>query len=73
LHSDGFSAPAPNCVHWGGFGGSWCVMDPDSGISVAYAMNMCVANEGLADPRQERLWEALRAVLMAMKQEMNID
>lgn len=72
LDGPGFSAPSSTSVHWGGYGGSWIVMDPRARISVAYAMNYChvhapededIAEISLEDPRQDRIWGALRDVL----------
>jgi CubicO group peptidase (beta-lactamase class C family) len=34
-----YQFPNPTTIHWGGFGGSYCVMDLDARICIAYAMN----------------------------------
>ena len=31
--------PGPNCLFWGGYGGSMVINDLDKGTTVAYAMN----------------------------------
>jgi CubicO group peptidase (beta-lactamase class C family) len=64
LDGPGFRAPTPSCVHWGGYGGSWSVMNPATGTAAAYAMNKChFEEEVLKDPRQDRLWGALTGIL----------
>lgn len=39
IDSAEFPTPVPTAMHWGGYGGSGCVMDPVSRISMAYAPN----------------------------------
>ena len=64
LDGPGFAAPTPSCVHWGGYGGSWSVMDPATGTAAAYAMNRCYTADDIhEDPRQDRLWSALGRLL----------
>jgi len=72
LDGPGFPAPTPTCVHWGGYGGSWIVMDPASRTSAAYAMNHCyvhapgdveITQVSLEDPRQDRIWRELAGFL----------
>jgi CubicO group peptidase (beta-lactamase class C family) len=54
-----FPAPLPNSFHWGGYGGSWCVMDIESGFAAAYVMNHCTMVLNELDPRQARIWDAI--------------
>ena len=58
LSSKEFPLPNPNSLHWGGFGGSFCIMDLDANISVAYAMNRMFVSNGV-DPRLTNLRKAL--------------
>ena len=44
LHSREFPAPTATSFHWGGFGGSWGVMDPTTGISLGYAPNNLIVD-----------------------------
>jgi CubicO group peptidase (beta-lactamase class C family) len=44
LHSAEFPAPTPTSFHWGGYGGSWGVMDPKTGISLGYAPNRLIVD-----------------------------
>lgn len=69
LHSEEFPFPSTSMMGWGGLGGSFLIMDPDLGVSVAYAPNYWMAwrqpdGEALApDQRGDRLFTALRTVL----------
>lgn len=56
-------SPSPTAFHWGGFGGSWAVIDPKARVSFAYAPNNLLDNSGNIDPRNARFKEALAAVL----------
>lgn len=49
LDSKEFPAPTPTSMHWGGFGGSWGLMDPRAQVSVGYAPNNWVIPEGVND------------------------
>jgi CubicO group peptidase (beta-lactamase class C family) len=64
LHSDVFPAPVPTSFHWGGYGGTWVVMDVPSGVAIAYTMNrgFLPANLGL-DARQARFWAVMEPLL----------
>lgn len=64
LHSKEFPAPSESCFHWGGFGGSWGVMDPVAGVSLGYAPNNFLFAP--VDPRLVRIGRALRQVLGAL-------
>jgi CubicO group peptidase (beta-lactamase class C family) len=44
LHSEEFPAPTATSFHWGGYGGSWGVMDRQSGISLGYAPNRLIVD-----------------------------
>ncbi len=61
LHIAAFPAPSPTSFHWGGFGGSFGVMDQMTGISAGYAQNSWAA--GIGDRRRGRLWKALGVVM----------
>ena len=67
MHSDFFPAPSPTSIHWGGFGGSWALMDPKAGVSFGYAMNnlrVDVEDDALVmDPRLKRFSDALEKIL----------
>ena len=65
-HAD-FPAAVPSAMHWGGYGGSGCVMDPASGLAMGYAPNNWTVLElpegQLAlDGRLVRFYDAFRAV-----------
>ena len=73
LHAETYPAPTPTCFHWGGFGGSWMVMDLPSGLSCAYTMNQFTPlvswDEGASqDPRQTRFWNALGPIVSRLAQ-----
>ncbi len=67
LHADFFPAPSPSCFHWGGYGGSWGLMDPKTGISLGYApsnLTNDVTDESIGlDPRLNRFSVALAPLL----------
>lgn len=54
--------PNPNTVSWGGYGGSFCMMDVDAGVSCAYAMNNLMLGVD-SDPRQEAIYDALFPII----------
>ena len=56
LHSDAYPAPTPTSFHWGGFGGSWWLMDRPSRVSVAYVMNDFHGQRTSARPGSGRPW-----------------
>jgi CubicO group peptidase (beta-lactamase class C family) len=60
LHLDDYPAPTPTTVHWGGYGGSYCTMDPATGITSAYAQNQLLTDDGpRGDPRRMEFWRLL--------------
>jgi CubicO group peptidase (beta-lactamase class C family) len=65
LHSDVFPAPTPTSIHWGGYGGSWLTMDPESGISCAYTPNRWLTAEAWY-ARQFKQWRVLADVLHSL-------
>jgi len=67
LHSEAFPLPSPTSCYWGGAGGSFCVMDPKTGLSVAYAMNNGIDSHYGEDPRFLRYWTAIAEVLVALE------
>jgi CubicO group peptidase (beta-lactamase class C family) len=62
LDSDGFPAPTPTTIHWGGHGGSWLTMDPASGISCAYTPNRWLVGAAWMK-RQGKQWQIFTEVL----------
>ena len=62
LNSSEFPFPNPNTLHWGGRGGSFCMMDLDAGICCAYAMNHMLPGFG-HDPRNQSIQQALFGVM----------
>ncbi len=67
LHCEGYPAPTETSFHWGGYGGSFFVIDVEPGVSCAYVMNnLEVHDDILYDPRQERLWAALGNILRSL-------
>jgi len=71
LDSREFPAPTPTSMHWGGFGGSWGLMDPRAGISLGYTPNNWVVPEGAndqlkLDPRLHRFVEVSAKLLPAL-------
>lgn len=70
LDGDFFPAPTPTSFHWGGWGGSWCVMDAEYQLSVAYVMNRC-ANPEEEDVRRVRLWAAIREAAAHLDPELS--
>jgi CubicO group peptidase (beta-lactamase class C family) len=67
LDSPDYPAPSANSGHWGGTGGSWGIADPVLGYSLGYAPNDWDVEdhqyEGIRDPRQQRFFDALQALL----------
>jgi CubicO group peptidase (beta-lactamase class C family) len=59
LDHEEFRLPTPTSVYWGGRGGSFIVMDPESGVSCGYAMNNHIPTRHGTDERQQRLWSTL--------------
>ncbi len=62
LHSILFPAPTPTAFHWGGYGGSWAMMDPKSRLSLGYAPNNWIVDLESLDPRLQRFSDALAKV-----------
>ena len=63
LSSDAFAYPSPTTYGWGGFGGSWALMDPATGVSLGYAPSNFSIWGYRVDPRLARIGEALSQVL----------
>ena len=59
LSSDSFPGPTSTAFHWGGTGGSWAVMDPQSGLSMGYACSNWLMGLKKNDPRLERFSDAM--------------
>jgi CubicO group peptidase (beta-lactamase class C family) len=65
LDGSEFTAPTPEAFHWGGYGGSWCFMDPSRRLAGAYVMNNCLLPEEwgeFSDPRMDRFVETIRSI-----------
>jgi len=71
LNADDFRAPSATAFHWGGIGGSFCVMDRATSVSCGYAPNNMIFGEimGLG-PRNERMWTALGEAMAAVRASM---
>ena len=65
IPSKEFPFPNPNTLHWGGFGGSFCIMDLDARICCAYAMNRLLGEDFGDDPRDASIKRALFAAMEA--------
>ena len=66
LNSEPFPAPTPTAFHWGGYGGSWGLMDPAAGLSLGFAPNNLEPAESTVltmDPRLFRFHKALEALI----------
>ncbi len=59
LPSKEFRYPHPNTLHWGGSGGSNCIMDLDARMCVAYAMNHMIVDDFAGDSRVIKINRAL--------------
>lgn len=58
-----FPTPMPNAFHWGGYGGSWGLMDPDTRVSFGYAQNNLDYGGGNISPRIKDFHQALTEIL----------
>lgn len=71
IDSAEYPAPTPTSMHWGGYGGSGCVMDPVSRMSFGYAPNNWNVPE-VADgqlgpgPRLAGFYNAIKEVAAAL-------
>ena len=67
LHSETFAAPTPSSFHWGGYGGSWGLMDPKAGLSLGFAPNdlTVAAPDSILtlDPRLDRFTQVLAELI----------
>ncbi len=63
LHSSFWPAPSPTCFHWGGYGGSWGLMDMSTGVSLGYAPNNFLVDLEDVSPRLKRFSDTLAALL----------
>lgn len=65
LHNPMFPAPSPTAFHWGGYGGSWALVDQKGGVSLGYAPNNLRLDVTLSgvDPRLDRISGALEKLL----------
>jgi CubicO group peptidase (beta-lactamase class C family) len=62
LDNPHFPLPSPSCLHWGGLGGSFWVVDPRAKVSCAYTPNNFCA-DGLEDLRNKPIRDTLRELL----------
>ena len=53
----------PRSFYWGGYGGSWLEMDPDSGLCFSYVMNRM----GVGLTRDDRMYVLRDALMGAMR------
>jgi CubicO group peptidase (beta-lactamase class C family) len=67
LHSEEFECPGEGSMHWGGYGGSFCIMDTRSRTCVAYAPNGTIGVLN-SDPRSTRILEAYNPIARAIAQ-----
>ncbi len=67
LHTDDYPAPTPTTMHWGGYGGSFLTMDPDTGISCGYAQSQLLLDGGpFLDRRRVEFWRLLGEISAAL-------
>ena len=67
LHNPAFPAPSDTSMHWGGFGGSWGLIDPRAQLSLGYTPNNFRFDESeLLDRRLSRFWRVLRELLPSL-------
>jgi CubicO group peptidase (beta-lactamase class C family) len=67
LHNPAFPAPSPTSMHWGGFGGSWALMDPAAQVSLGYTPNNFRFDESeVFDRRLARFWRVLQELLPSL-------
>jgi CubicO group peptidase (beta-lactamase class C family) len=63
LHTDDYPAPTPTTMHWGGYGGSFLTMDPNTRITSAFAQNQLLTADGPhGDQRRVEFWRLLGEV-----------
>ena len=63
IDNPAFPAPGPNAFHWGGYGGSWGLMDPDSQVAFGYAPSNLDFGGGTISPRLAGFHQALMDIL----------
>ena len=68
IDSKEFPAPTPTSMHWGGFGGSWGLMDPKAAFSLGYTPNNWIvpdvsSGQFAIDRRLARFMDALSELL----------
>jgi CubicO group peptidase (beta-lactamase class C family) len=63
IDNSGMPAPTPTCFHWGGYGGSWGIMDPVTEVAFGYAQNMLDYSGGSITPRLAGFQQALMDIL----------
>jgi CubicO group peptidase (beta-lactamase class C family) len=63
IDNPGMPAPTPTCFHWGGYGGSWGIMDPVTEVAFGYAQNMLDYSGGSITPRLAGFQQALMDIL----------
>lgn len=66
LDCEEFSCLSERTLHWGGTGGSFCLMDPLSRISVGYAMNLMIGGGAMEVPRGDALRFAMNDIVRNM-------
>ncbi len=63
IDNPGMPTPTPTCFHWGGYGGSWGIMDPVTQVAFGYAQNMLDFGGGTITPRLAGFHRALTHIL----------
>jgi CubicO group peptidase (beta-lactamase class C family) len=63
INNPAFPTPTPATSHWGGYGGSWGLMDPDAQVAFGYAPNNLDFGGGNISPRLNGFHQALMHVL----------
>jgi CubicO group peptidase (beta-lactamase class C family) len=66
MSSAGFKYATQTMYGWGGFGGSWALMDPAAGFSMGYAPNNWSLYGHRIDPRHDRIRPALAGILESL-------
>lgn len=63
IDNPGMRTPTLTCFHWGGYGGSWGMMDPATQVAFGYAQNVLDFGGGTITPRLAGFHQALTDIL----------
>lgn len=66
IDNQAFPTPTPATSHWGGYGGSWGLMDPDAKVAFGYAPNNLDFGGGTISPRLDGFHQALMDILPSL-------